>query len=529
MKVLKSLVIWFSCSILCFGLSATSAAQDGPPKTLILSECQVGGVKGSSECGTYEVYEDRVRKSGRKISLKIVRLLATDKERHADPLFYISGGPGSSATNDVAYIAEVFERVRVHRDLVFVDQRGTGGSNPLDCELYTSRSVSAGDNVNATTSDVQNESDLQRYFAYFLPLEDVRKCRERLERKNDLTLYTTSIAMDDLDEVRSALGYEQINLVGISYGTRAALVYLKRHPKHVRTVSLYGVSPTNHYVPRTFAPDTERALQGVLAECAADELCNTAFPNLRTETREVLARLLKRPVEVAVRVPSPAVSPVGQGNGTNQKSAPTVKYAKVKFSRDLAAEAIRYMLYSPAVVPQIPLFIHAAAAGDFGPLAEAALRYRVRVAATGSFGMYLSVTCAEDIPWIKPGEGERLAANTFLGDYRLRQHREACALWPRGQIPPDYHQPVHSSVPALLFTGQWDPATPPAHGKEVARHLPNSLHVVVPQGAHAFSGLSGIECMDRLNAEFIERGTTKGLDTSCVGVMKRKAWMVAFK
>jgi pimeloyl-ACP methyl ester carboxylesterase len=312
------------------------------------------------------------------------------------------------------------------------------------------------------------------------------------------------MAMDDLDEIRAALGYDRLNLFGVSYGTRAAMTYLKRHPAHVRTVTLHGVSPTNHYMPRDFPQQTERALQGVLSECAADEACSKAFPDPRADEKSVLDRLLKGSVDVEL-----------QRGGA---------LTKVKLSRDLAAEAVRYMLYNAGAASNIPLFLHLAAQGNYAPLAEAALRFRQQIVATGSNGMYLSVTCAEDLPWIKAGEGERLAAGTFLGDYRLRQQREACALWPRATIDADYAEPIKSDVPVLIFTGQWDPVTPPANGDNVARFLQNSLHVVVPHGGHGVGGLEGVDCINRLNAKFVEEGTVKGLDTSCMSSIRRKGF-----
>jgi pimeloyl-ACP methyl ester carboxylesterase len=197
---------------------------------------------------------------------------------------------------------------------------------------------------------------------------------------------------------------------------------------------------------------------------------------------------------------------------------------KVKLSRDLMAEAIRYMMYSPVPASRVPLIIHLAAQGNFVPLTQTALRYRKFLVGSDSNGMYLSVTCAEDLPWIKPGEGERMAANTFLGDYRLRQQREACALWPRGEVRRDYADPVRSDVPVLILTGEWDPVTPPSNGAGVAKGLKNSLHIVVPHGAHGLGGLENIDCITRLSAEFVERGTAKGLDTSCVKTIRRKGF-----
>ena len=466
---------------------AASMVRQAPSPSLTLKDCELQGLKGKAKCGTLEVYENRATKKGRKISLNIILLPATGEKREPDPFVYFSGGPGSAATDDGRGLALAFPQIREHRDMLFVDQRGTGHSHPLDCAFY-------------------NPADLQSYLGYFFPLEEVRKCRAQLEPNADLKLYTTTIAMDDMDEVRAALGYDKLNLFGGSYGTRAALTYLKRHPKHVRSVILQGVSPTNQYMPWDFPQGNERALQGIIAECAADEACNKAFPNLKDETKSVLAELIKGPVEVEVQKP----------NSTDR--------AKVKLNRDLAAEAIRYMLYNPVAAGYVPLTIHLASQGNFVSLAQSALRYRMNLVGTGSNGMYLSVTCAEDLPFIKPGEGERNAENTFLGDYRLRQQREACALWPRAEVEKDYGTPTRSDVPVLILTGELDPVTPPANGDAASKTLPNSIHIVVPHGAHGLGGLEDNDCIDRLLVEFVERGTTKGLDISCVKNIRRKAF-----
>ena len=460
---------------------------------LVLAPCEVPGAsegaKEKARCGTFEVFENRAAKSGRKIKINVVIFPATSQPPAPDPLFYIAGGPGASATEDAPYVAQGYAKIRERRDLVFVDQRGTGGSNPLNCDLF-------------------NPQVLQSYLGDYFPLEDVRRCRAQLETKADLKLYTTHIAMDDLDDVRAALGYERINIVGASYGTRAAQAYLRQHGEHVRAVVLHGVSLTGQFMPRDFPQQTERALEGVLEECAADAACRAAFPALRAEAKAVLDKLTRGPVDVEL------------------KNAQTGEGIPLKLSRDLAAEAVRYMLYQPNAASRIPLYIHLAARGDFAPLARSAFLYRRQIVATGSNGMYLSVTCAEDLPWIKPGEGERNGERTFLGDYRLRQQRAACALWPRGEIPKGYSEPTRSGVPALILTGQWDPVTPPVYGDTAARFLANSLHVVVPHGGHGFGGLDGIDCVDNLVADFVERGTAKGLDTSCVKNIRRKGFLL---
>ena len=485
---MKKILLLLAILFITFPDNAISQNQ-----SLVLQPCELEGIQGA-KCGSLPVFENRATRQGRKINLKIIVLPATGANRSPDPLFYIPGGPGSSATEDAPGVARLFAKIRERRDLVFLDQRGTGGSNPLNCELFDS-------------------SDPQSYFGYFFPLGGVKKCREQLESIADLTLYTTSIAMDDLDDVRAALGYEQINVFGGSYGTRAVLVYLRQHPKSVRTAILHGVAPPNQFMPFDFPQSNERALLGIIAECAADNACNTAFPNLRKDLKTVLDRLLVGPIEVEI--------PTRNQNNTEAKPG-----LKVKLSRDLAAEAIRYMLYHPTFATRIPLYLHQAASGNYVPLAEAALRFRRQIVATGSNGMYLSVTCAEDLPWIKPGEGERLAVNTFLGDYRLRQQREACALWPRASISPDYSQPVRSATPALILTGYLDPVTPPGNGDVTARNLSNSLHVVVPYGGHSFGGLEGVECVDQIMTRFVEQGNTKDLDTTCVKNIRRKGFVL---
>lgn len=483
-----------NCPLNCLAQENSGQRKSAAPAASIsLTPCEVSGtneaVKEKVRCGTFEVFEDRNRKSGRKLALKIVVFPATGQEKKADPLFYIPGGPGSSATEDAPFVAREFAKIREHRDLVFVDQRGTGGSNPLNCDFF-------------------EPSDVRSYLGDYFPLEDVRKCREQLEPKADLKLYTTPIAMDDLEDVRAALGYDQINIIGGSYGTRAAQVYLKLHQTSVRAIILHGVSPTSQSMPRDFPQHTERALNGVMADCAADEACRAAFPNLRGEVKSVLERLLRGPVEVELKP---------------QKAGESIR---INLSRDLAAEAIRYMLYQPGAASRIPLFIHLAAQGNFTPLAEAAISYRRQIVATGSNGMYLSVTCAEDLPMIKPGEGERNGVNTFLGDYRLRQQRAACALWPQAKIPNNYTEPTRSNVPALIITGQWDPVTPPIYGDTAAKYLSQSLHIIVPHGGHGFNGLNGLDCIENLILSFIDRGTTTGLDTSCVNSIRRKGFLL---
>jgi pimeloyl-ACP methyl ester carboxylesterase len=494
MKICFSIILSAFLISSVFG-QGKNALKTSKPNRIALEPCEVAGAEPNSKekvlCGTYEVFENRAARKGRRITLKIVVFPATGANKAPDPVFYIPGGPGSSATEDAPYIAADFAKIRERRDLVFLDQRGTGGSHPLNCTFF-------------------NPADLQSYLEHWNPLEDVKKCRAELEKTSDLKLYTTTIAMDDLDEVRRALGYDKINITGGSYGTRAAQEYLRRHGKTVRAVHLHGVSLTNQFMPRDFPQGNERALEGVIGECLADEKCRAAFPNIKAETKAVLEKLLRGAVETEV------------------KAAPDAKPTRVRLSRNLAAEAIRYMLYSTGGASRVPLFLHTAAEGNFAPLAEAAVYFRREIVGSGATGLYLSITCAEDLPWIKAGEGERNGENTFLGDYRLRQQREACALWAQGEIPADYAAPTRSNKPVLIMTGEWDPVTPPVYGETAAKNFPNGRHLVVKSGGHGFGGLEGLDCVTNLIAEFFEKADAKNLDTSCTQKIKRRGFELKF-
>ncbi|MEO5860773.1 MAG: alpha/beta fold hydrolase [Pyrinomonadaceae bacterium] len=475
-------------AVLLFSISIT--AQSGS-KTIDLRPCEVPGAepdkKDSVLCGKLEVFEDRVRKTGRKIAINIVVYPATGPDKAPDPIFYIPGGPGSSATDDAPYIAQDLAKLRPNRDLVFVDQRGTGGSNPLNCELFDPKNIHS-------------------YLGHWNPPAAVKACRAALEKTADLKLYVTSIAMDDLEDVRKALGYVKINLSGGSYGTRAVMTYVKQHESSVRSVLLHGVSPVDQFMPRDFPQHTQRALEGVLDECFANADCRKAFPDIKKNERSVLAVLKSDTVDVDVTVDKKAL--------------------KVTLSRDLAAEAIRYMLYQSGSASRVPLVLNEAAKGNFKPLAEAAIFYRREIVATGATGLYLSVTCAEDLPFVKANEGLN-AEDTFLGSYRLLQQRQACAEWPRGEIAKNYAKLTRSNVPALIYSGQWDPVTPPLYGDRVAKLLPNSLHLVIPSGGHGFGGLDGLNCLDDVTTKFIQQGSIRGLDVKCVPAIKRPGFVLS--
>ena len=468
-------------SAVLFALELGGCAKHGPTGGLSkLKPCRVTGVDEELLCGKLTVFENRVTRTGRTIDLNIVVLPALDQKNKGEPLFDLAGGPGAASTGAADFYAGPGKVFRRQHDVVLVDQRGTGQSNGLS---------------------IPREKTPQHYLSEMYPVDYVREMRHALEQRADLTKYTTSTATDDLDDVRAWLGYDKINLFGLSYGTRAALVYMRQHPDHVRSVILMGVAPTDLKMPLHHSEAAARAIDLLLGECERNTACHGAFPQIRDDWKNALVNLEKQPARVEYSPPKGAAR------------------TTVEIQRNVFAEKIRTWMYDRDQAARIPLIIHHAAQGDFGPFLKQAI-----APSTPDFiadGMYLSVTCAEDVPFINQQEAAALNANNPFGNYRLFQQTRACGMWPRGEIPTDFLEPVRSNAPVLIFSGNMDPVTPPKYGEEVASHLPNSRHIIVPEAGHGLDGLSDPGCIDRIAIEFLDKGDAKNLDVSCVEQMKR--------
>jgi pimeloyl-ACP methyl ester carboxylesterase len=420
-------------------------------------------------CGTYEVFENRAIRSGRKIALNLMLLPAATAKPEPDPFFAIAGGPGQGTVEPYPAIGFV-TRVRLSRDVILVDQRGTGKSNLLQCTL-------------------QSPSDVQAMIGEHYTTEAIRRCREESDKKADTTQYTTSIAMDDLDEVRQALGYEKINVVGDSYGTYAGLVYLRRHGDHVRTITLIAVAAPSSHIVTKFAHGIQDSIGGIIAACEADAACHAGYPDLGPEFNAVLDRLGKAPAEF------------------------TLKGQKVTLSREMFLGRLRTMLYVPQIISLFPLTIHNAYNNDWALYGNLVVELRGGIEPGIARGMFFSVICAEDIPGLTEAIIKRDTAGTWMGDSPVRRYQSYCRDWGTvGAVPKDFYAPVRSNVPALLISGALDPGTPPDAAREVAHELPNGRLLLLKQGTHG----TGSECVDGLIADFVQQGSVAKLDASCI-------------
>ena len=461
--------------------TAQAAEERSAPRPFLRS-CRLPELQSSAWCGSHEVFENRESKRGRTIGLNMVILPSLGETHAPDPVFFIAGGPGQGAASLASLLGEgLLKDLRAERDLVFLDQRGTGESNPLNCDLF------------------EDDTDLRNYFDDMFPVTDVRACRLRLAKTADLGQYTTSVAVDDLDEVRGALGYEKINLYGGSYGTTVALAYMRKYGSRVRSAVLAGVAPTNLELPLPFAKGAQYAIDDLFNDCAAEAACHAAFPNVRAELETVIKRLAKEPARIDVVNPD------------------TDKPQRITLGRGVFGERLRMMLYDQDPASLVPLLIHRAYQNDFKPFVLATLPQARGIYQSVALGMYFTVTCSEDVPFISDSDVKKETAGTFLGDYRVRVHQRACREWPHAAVPRDFTKPVESQTPVLLLSGEVDPATPHWIGAEVARHLPNGRQVTIPDGGHGnFS-----PCISGLTAAFMSRGSVNGLDTSCLQGARR--------
>ena len=437
-------------------------------------------------CGTFRVFEDREKTAGRTIDLNIVVLPSVGERKYA-PMFDLQGGPGVGATNDVQLFLTGVPQYRAGRDIVLVDQRGTGRSNPLQCV------------------PLSEHTPLDEMY----PVEYVRKCRKALEQRADLTKYTTEIAMDDLDDVRRWLGYSKIDIWALSYGTRAAQVYVRQHGANVAHIVLTGAIGTYHKMPFYHAANAQASLDLLLAECGRGPQCHSAFPSIKKETRELFHRLAQTPAKVDYRDP---------------KTGSTTTYL---IRGDVMGEQIRKGLYTRDTTQQIPFVIHKAAAGDFEPYLK---RVISAGADSGSFiadGMYLSITCAEDVPFIDVAAAHAANKDTIFGDYRVIQQRRACKDWPRAKISSNYRKPVESDVPAMFVTGAMDPVTAPRWADDLARGFKNHVMLTIAEQGHGPIGLSNIDCEDNLMIRFMSDLPIRDDDKACLTTMKPPPFLIA--
>ena len=470
------------CIAAGLALASCNPGTEASRRVVRLAACRLPGVESVAQCGKYEVWEDRAARAGRRIPINIAVIPARMRSPEPDPVFVFAGGPGQGAVSLAATVMPLFTKLNDTRDVVLVDQRGTGESNPLDCE--------------------DEDAPVQSLFEDTLPGDVVRKCLAGLDA--DPRQYITSIAVEDFDEVRAALGYGKIDIWAGSYGTRAALEYVRRHAAHVRAMVLDGVAPATMKMPLSFVADGEAALGKLVAGCEEQAPCRRAYPRLGATIRSLRAGFARRPERVDIEDPR------------------TGEQETIRVTQNVFLSGLFRPLYVAELASLLPYGVQAASRGDFNPLLAQNLEFADDVAENLSLGMHLSVICSEDVPRITARD-LAAAEHSFFGRALVDDYIAACRIWPHGSVPADYYDPVRSDVPALLLSGGIDPATPPHYAEQVAATLPNAVQLVAPQVGH---GVSERGCAPRLIEAFVRQGNARTLDGKCLERIPRPLFVL---
>lgn len=455
-------------------VTAASAPRPPPaaPATGPAQPCRLNGLPQAARCGVVKRPLNPAQPRGVLIDVHYAVVPALARHKADDAVFFFAGGPGQSAIDLAGPLAARYGRLNQRRDLVFIDQRGTGRSAPLKC---------ADDDERAALQPLAERADeTQR-------LPRLRACRVALQALpyGDLRFFTTELASADVDAVRQALGVPRLNAIGASYGTRAVLDYQRQFPAHVRRAVLDGVAPPDMRLADSAAQDNQAALESLLAACAAEPACALRHPRLGAQWAALLASL-PRPVQL----PHPVSG----------------RIETITLQRDTLLALVRAPLYGPVLASALPMAIDEAAAGRWAPLATLAQAMGGSGAGGLFTGMHFSVVCAEDLgPGAPPlaasdDEAARSPGNSFGGSF-ARLYQEACAGWPRGMVSPAFYTLPPATAPVWLLSGGLDPVTPPRHARRVAHALgPLARHIVVNNAGH---GVAALGCMRDAVMRFI--------------------------
>ncbi len=456
-----------------------AAAQNGSAGEILLSDCELYGSGGyavaEAQCGRLAVPENPALPEGRTVELFVAVIASQSRNPAPDAFTFLAGGPGQAATTAYVDLSHAFSSIRRERDIVLVDQRGTGKSGALECAREENLL-----GVSPSDEDV---------------IAGVESCLASLQA--DPRYYTTSVAVDDLETVRRALGYPQLNVYGGSYGTRVGLHYLRRYPGSVRTLILDGVVAADMSLGPRIALAAQRSLDNVFARCAAAQVCHDTFGDLGQQFEELKRTLRDAPRRIDL--PHPVSG----------------RPSEVVFDYNRFAVAVRLLSYAQESVALIPLLVHQAASeGHLVPLAAQAVMIEESLSEALSFGMHNSVVCTEDVPFYQAAEIDTEALKaSYLGDSQVELLERICEIWPAGIIDGGFKLPVASELPVLLMSGSADPVTPPEYAERAAQTLPNHLHLVGKDMGHI---LAPVGCVPRLMSKYVEQASLAGIDASCL-------------
>jgi pimeloyl-ACP methyl ester carboxylesterase len=475
MRQLGVALVWFGVSV-CAAWPRLNLAAEAA--TLPLTECRLEHplklISVPARCGSLRVPEDREHPTDGSIELKVAVVPALNRRSTAAPMFLLAGGPGQSAVQVYVALNGAFTRINRNHAIVLLDQRGTGNSSPQSCEY---------------PEEWQQPVD---------PMPALRKattdCLAKLGPR--VRFYTTSIAVQDLEDTRAALGFPQIDLYGASYGTRVAEHYMRRHPARVHAVILDGVTYPEQMIGVETPQDGEEALNLIVARCRQAPDCAAVYPDLQRDMESLLRQFGPQKVMVTIDDPNSGLP------------------LEIEFNHKILGAALRFLSYSAMQASLLPALIHEAAHGKLRPMASQAIMNARQIGDQLANGMQYSVICSEDEPFFAAANIDRAAmAKTYQGTELVDALHEICKLWPRGPVDADLHAPLHSDIPTLLLSGEADPVTPPADAERASVGLTRHRHLILKGEGH---GQLNTGCVPKLMADFLDSAAPQGLDATCL-------------
>jgi pimeloyl-ACP methyl ester carboxylesterase len=428
----------------------------------------------NAECTTLEVPENWDDANSRKIQLAIALVPSRSPKPKPDPVFILAGGPGQSARESWRMMAGIFRAVLADRHVVLLDQRGTGASNRFNCPTP--------ENIDPlmTTIDPQQAAAM------------ARDCIAAVKDTHDVRFYSTEDAARDLDHVRQSLGAEQINLAGVSYGTRMGQIYAKRYPERVRSLLLDSVIPNELILGTEHSVNLEDVLKAQLGRCRDDAECGKLFSDPYATLRDLAAQLRA----------NPRMAPGRDPRSGEAKDQPLTIGSLTTIAR--------MFMYSSETAGLLPLTLAEASAGRFEPMLAQAAMMSEDLGAQIATGVNWSVVCAEDAEHFVPRPQDD---DLLMGQDFIVMTINWCKEWPRREVPDDFHAPMTGSTPTLILSGEFDPVTPPRYGDQVVANLPNGRHLLVPGQGHSVMGRG---CGPKLVDAFIDTADAKALEADCL-------------
>ncbi len=434
--------------------------------------------------------ENRSDPHSQSIYLAVAVAKSDSPHPRPDPIVYLEGGPGGSILKIAPLVFEGrFSPFVADRDVILFDQRGVGRSKPaLDCTEFNDALVDSA------------KQDVRREALAALVEEAFASCHQRFVNQGiDLSAYNSAESAADLNDLRVALGYEQWNLYGISYGTRLALTVMRDFPQGVRSVILDSSYPPQADLYAELIPNARRAFNELFDGCRNDRRCNAAYPDLEGVVFDLAGQLDARPADLEVWNPA------------------TDKRIQAKMNGDLFLASLFQALYSTEASRYLPSIVYAAHGGDLEQLTPL-LGDLFFIHDSISDGMYYAVQCREEVPFSSLPQAEAAAQAEPGLRYALETESvfAICRDWGSSQPDPKENQPVQSAIPTLVLAGEYDPITPPAWGRLVAQDLANGYFFEFPAVGHGAS-VSDF-CPLEMTLAFLENPTVAP-DSSCIAQM----------